>query len=156
MEITITISEDQIIQAINEWFTENLDNPRIWETKLGKVIKEKISARGNFKNKARGKPILNLSKEHKNRLEIKSYREPEKMTDFDWKTLHKNYLISQYNKIAEFKQNNRFCTDGKWHTNDNVPIGDWSKPGFTDIRIPPAEPIKDLEKYIEWIKKEIF
>jgi hypothetical protein len=156
INIEIEITEDQIITSLEDWWANNLTNPRIWETKIGKFVKDKLSERGNFKGKPRGTPNIHISKENRNNLEIKAIHTPDKMTEYEWKTLHRNYLLNRYNNIAEFKQNNILGIDGKWRTKENFHVSDYSKPGFTDIRIPPVEPIKDLTKFIKSYTEELF
>lgn len=63
INIEIEITEDQIITNLKEWWENNLTNPRIWETKIGKFIKDKLNERGNFKIRIPPvEPIKDLNK----------------------------------------------------------------------------------------------
>jgi hypothetical protein len=49
------MSEQEIIQSLMHFFSSNEKNPKIWSTNIGKVIKENLIKRDNWKKSGMSK-----------------------------------------------------------------------------------------------------
>lgn len=146
-------NELTILKEIETWFDKNLDNKRIWTTQIGKLLKNKLSQRGNFKYSPRGNPQKGMEKSNINKLNNKQLAapkcepiKPREKSHTEWMISHINYLTEINNKIKEFKRNNYQSRDGKtWFNNrTHKPV------------TPPGAPIENLDEYIKWETEEIF
>lgn len=150
-ELTITI-----LKEIETWFDKNLNNKRIWTTQIGKLIKNKLSQRGNFKYSPRGNPQKGMEKSNINKLNNEQNKQlaapkcepskPKEKTRTEWLILHINYLTDINNKIKEFKRNHYQSRDGAvWFNNRTHKQTD-----------PPGAPIDNLDEYIKWETEDVF
>lgn len=147
------MTENELIKGIEEWFDNNSSNKRIWKTKLGEYLKNKLTKRGNFKYAKRGNPKKGMEKSQlaalNKQLAAPKYEAPKEKerTHTEWLLLHLKYLENKNNEIKAFKRNNYKAINGDdiWYNNKtHKPVN------------PPEEPINDLDQYIEFCSVDIF